>query len=116
MRGEQKPDAFPYSLRISRQQRYNVIRFPSDAQIYSILLADASTRVSSGEAFHSITKARWEISVIQNAKYPLYPDSLHEYLDRVEDLIEKEEGFALIEVVPSEGSQIDFGTSGQIRG
>jgi hypothetical protein len=111
MRGELEPDAFPYSLRISRQQRYNLIRFPSDDQIYARLLTDASTRLSSGEAFHSITKTRWEISVIQDARYPLYPDSLNEYLDRVDDLVEKEKGFALIEVMPSEGSQIDFGTS-----
>jgi hypothetical protein len=116
MRGEQKPDAFPYSLWISRQQRYNIIRFPSDDQIYAKLLADASKRVTSGETFHSITKTKSEISVIQDAKYPLYPDSLHEYLDRVEDLIEKEEDFVLIEVVPSEGSQIDFGTSVEIGG
>ena len=109
MRSEPKPDAFAYSLRISQAQRYNIIRFPSDTEIYARLLADASSRVAFSEAFHAITKTRWEISVIQNATYPPCPESLNEYLERAEDFMQKEEGFVLIQVVPAKGSKIDFG-------
>jgi hypothetical protein len=56
--------------------------------------------------FYSLTRTSSEISVIQDAKYPAYPQELGEELAH---RIQTQEGFVLVRVVPDMGSQIDFG-------
>jgi hypothetical protein len=53
-----------------------------------------------------VTRSKSEISVIQDAKYPTYPQELG---DELAERIQAQEGFVLLEVVPDTGSQIDFG-------
>jgi hypothetical protein len=95
---------FKFSLSISGQIRYSIIRFPNDGEIYTSLVR-FTERVPSTE-FYSLTRTRKEISVIQEEKHPLY---LQELGGSKLDLLQIEKGFALIEVVPAVGEQIDFG-------
>jgi len=97
---------FPYSLRIDTFRRYSIIRFPNDPSVFTVLTEFAS-RLPPEDYFSITRTARGEISVIQDAKYPTYPQGLDEATVR---LIQVEEGFVLIEVVPDDaGGQIDFG-------
>jgi hypothetical protein len=53
-----------------------------------------------------LTRTSREISLIQDAKNPTYPQELDE---NTANVIQVEEGFVLIEVVPDVGGQINFG-------
>lgn len=106
MSGAARTADFPYSLRIDTFRRYSVIRFPNEPFVLSAL-TEFAQRLSP-EEFFSITRTTREISVIQDAKYPTFPQGLDE---ATVGLIQVEEGFVLIEVVPENaGGQIDFGT------
>ena len=96
---------FPYSIRIDTLRRLSIIRFPNEAPIFRALVTFA--QILSPDDFYSLTCTPREISVIQDAKYPTYPQDLNE---DISDRIQTEEGFVLIEVVPDRGSQIDFCT------
>jgi hypothetical protein len=99
------PDqAFPYRLRVNLLNRYSIIRFPNEAEIYRTLTA-FSHEIPITE-FYSLTRTAKEISVIQSAKYPTYPQELGESLH---GKIQVEAGFVLIEVIPMTSSKIDFG-------
>jgi hypothetical protein len=95
---------FPYSLRVDPLRRFSIIRFPNDTHIFNALSAFAQSLPQ--EDFFSLTRTPREISVIQDAKYPTYPQELGE--DTAKEM-KTEEGFVLIEVVPEVGGQIDFG-------
>ena len=111
MSGSARTADFPYSLRIDTVRLYSIIRFPNDPSVFTPLTEFAS-RLPPEEYF-SITRTAREISVIQDAKYPTYPQGLDEATVR---LIEAEEGFVLIEVVPDDaGGQIDFGMDMSLR-
>ena len=98
-------DGFPYSLRVDTSRRYSVIRFPNEPSVLTSL-TEFAQRLPA-EEFFSITRTTREISVIQDAKYPTYPQGLDE---TTVGLVQEEEGFVLIEVVPNSlGGQIDFG-------
>jgi len=97
-------NSFFYSLRIETFRRFSIIRFPSDAHIFNVLVSQ-SQKIPP-EEFYSLTRTSREISLIQDAKYPTYPQELGE---NTVDVIQVEEGFVLIEVVPDVGGQIDFG-------
>jgi hypothetical protein len=98
-------NCIPYSLRIDPHRRFSIIRFPNDPYIFNSLAAFAQTL--SAQDFFSLTRTPREISVIQDAKYPTYPQELG---DDTVKIVQAEEGFVLIEVVPDVGGQIDFGT------
>ena len=111
MSGSARTADFPYSLRIDTVRRYSIIRFPNDPSVFTALTEFAS-RLPPEEYF-SITRTAKEISVIQDAKYPTYPQGLDEATVK---LIQVEEGFVLIEVVPDDaGGQIDFGMDMSLR-
>lgn len=95
---------FPYSLRIDTLRQFSVIRFPNDPHALRVL-ATFAENVQTGD-FFSLTGTPREISVVQDGKYPTYPQGLDQ---RIVEAIKVEEGFALIEVVPDVGGQIDFG-------
>jgi hypothetical protein len=97
-------NSFPYSLRIDTLRQYSIIRFPNDPHALRALAIFAQG-VATGD-FFSLSQTPREISVIQDAKYPTYPQELD---PRIVEAIKVEEGFALIEVVPDVGEQIDFG-------
>ena len=96
---------FPYALRIDTFRRYSIIRFPNERSVLTSL-TEFVQRLPV-EEFFSITRTPREISVVQDAKYPTYPQGLDE---TTLQLVHVQEGFVLIEVVPdvAEG-QIDFG-------
>jgi len=98
--------SFPYSIRINTLRRLSIIRFPSDGEIYRAITCFSQTLPP--DDFYSVTRTSREISVIQDAKYPTYPQELGEHVGRQ---IQVEEGFVLIEVVPLKGTQIDFCTA-----
>jgi hypothetical protein len=95
---------FPYSLRIDCHTRYSIIRFPNDSVVYNALLQFQQSLPV--DEFFSVTTTGKEISVIQDAKYPTYPQELGESFA---DNLKIEEGFVLIEVIPEEAASIDFG-------
>ena len=96
---------FPYRLRIDTFRKFSIVRFPSDPYIFDVLCNYSQNTL--GDGFLSLTRTSKEISIIQNARYPPYPEGLDEDLaTRVK--LEKE--FVMIEVVPLVGEQIDFGT------
>ena len=102
---------FPYSLRIDTFRRYSIIRFPNVPSVLSAL-TEFAQRLSPEEYF-SITRTAREISVIQDAKYPTYPE---EFNEPTVGLIKAEEGFVLIEVAPDDGGgQINFGMTMSIQ-
>jgi hypothetical protein len=95
--------AFPYFIRIDTRRRFSIIRFPNDINLVTALHEFAQTLPA--DEFYSLTRTSREISVIQDAKYPAYPQSLAEELF---PLVQVEEGFVLLEVVPDGAEQIDF--------
>jgi hypothetical protein len=95
---------FPYSLRIDALRRFSIIRFPNDPHALRAI-ATFAQGIHAGD-FFSLTQTPHEISVIQDAKYPTYPQEL---CQEIAEAIKVEEGFALIEVIPDVGEQIDFG-------
>lgn len=95
--------AFPYSIQIDTRRRFSIIRFPNDRNLVPALNEFAQT--FPADKFYSLTRTNWEISVIQDAKYPAYPQGLAEELL---PLVQVEEGFVLLEVVPDGADQIDF--------
>jgi hypothetical protein len=97
---------FSYSLRIETLRRYSIIRFPNDPRIFNALTT-CSQEIPAQE-FYSLTRTSREITVIQDAKYPTYPQELGEH---TAERIQVEEDFVLIEVVPDFGGQIDFGVA-----
>lgn len=99
-------NSFPYFLRIESFRRFSIIRFPNDTHIFNVLVTH-SQKISR-EEFYSLTCTSREISVIQDAKYPTYPQELG---DHTVDVVQVEEGFVLIEVVPAVGGPINFGTT-----
>ena len=96
---------FSYRLRIDTLNRYSIIRFPNESEIYRAVMA-VSNEIPLSE-FYSVTRTAKEISVIQNARYPTYPPELGESLHQ---RLQVEEGFVVIEAAPCTGSQIDFCT------
>ena len=96
--------SFPFSLRLDSLRRYSIIRFPPETVIYQAVTG-SSSNIRQGE-FYSITRTPKEITVVQNAKYPPYPQELG---DSLAEKIQIEEGFVLVEVIPMSGTQIDFG-------
>ena len=94
---------FPYYIRIDTLRRFSIIRFPNDSTALTALTEFAQSLPS--DDFYSLTRTPREISVIQDAKFPAYPQSLGE---EVSSLVQEETGFVLIEVVPDGTEQIDF--------
>jgi hypothetical protein len=94
---------FPYYIRIDTLRRFSIIRFPNDSTVLTALTEFAQSLPS--DDFYSLTRTPREISVIQDAKFPAYPQSLGE---EVSSLVQEETGFVLIEVVPDGAEQIDF--------
>lgn len=94
---------FPYFIRIDTRRRFSIIRFPNDSRLIPTLNEFAQSLPA--DEFYSFTRTSREISVIQDAKYPPYPQTLSEELL---PLIQIEEGFGLIQVVPDGAEQIDF--------
>ena len=95
---------FPYSIQIDPIRRFSILRFPNEPRILPPLTQFGATLPAN--EFYSLTRTSSEISVIQDAKYPAYPQELGEELAH---RIQTQEGFVLVRVVPDMGSQIDFG-------
>lgn len=102
-------NAFPYRLRIDTFQKFSIVRFPYDPHIFSVLCDYSKKTLKDG--FLSLTRTSKEISIIQNARYPLYPEGFDEGLAKQ---VKVEEGFVMIEVVPLVGDQIDFSKNYQL--
>ena len=96
---------YTYCIRIDTLRRFSIIRFPNDSRILTALTEFAQSLPSDN--FYSLTRTPREISVIQDAKFPAYPQSLAE---EVSSSVQEETGFVLIEVVPDGAEQIDFCT------
>jgi hypothetical protein len=102
-------DAFPYRLRIDTFRKFSIVRFPYDPHIFNVLCNYSPETLKDG--FLSLTRTPKEISIIQNAKYPCYPEEFDEDLAKK---VKVEEGFVMIEVVPLVGEQIDFSKNDNI--
>ena len=96
--------AFPYRLRIDTFRKFSIVRFPYDPYIFNVLCDYSQKTLKDG--FVSLTRTSKEISIIQNARYPPYPEGFDEDLAK-QVKVEKE--FLMIEVVPMVGERIDFG-------
>jgi hypothetical protein len=101
-----KAEDFPYRLHINPSRYFSIIRFPNEAHILNHLTLFRTTLPT--HEFFSLTSTHAEISVVQDAKHPLYPQAMGQDLAR---LLQIQTGFVLIQVVPDTGSQIDFGSS-----
>jgi hypothetical protein len=102
-------NVFPYRLRIDTFQKFSIARFPYDPYIFSVLCDYSKNTLKDG--FLSLTRTSKEISIIQNARYPLYPEGFDEGLAKQ---VKVEEGFVMIEVVPLVGDQIDYCKNDQL--